>query len=222
MASNRARPRSPGASGGAGAAPSSSSSSSSPAPAPFARRVHGDRGVFYAGSWVDIEDLGRVWADPRVTYSGDARQAPPAAATTPGGFDYDVAIVGAGCIGAAVARELSRFALRVVLLERSDDVTQGATKGNSGIVHAGYDDEPGSQRARFCWKGNQMFTQLDRELRFGLQRNGSLVVARGAEDEATLRELLARGATNGVQRLRIVTRDELRTHHDPQRVARGE
>ena len=49
-----------------------------------------------------------------------------------------------------------RFALRVVLLERSDDVTQGATKGNSGIVHAGYDDTPGSLRAKFCWKGNQV------------------------------------------------------------------
>ena len=56
----------------------------------------------------------------------------------------------------------------------------------------------------------QMFTQLDRELRFGLQRNGSLVVARGPEDEATLRELLARGHANGVERLRIVDRDELR------------
>ena len=203
------RPHSPSASG----ARASGASAPPPAPAPSAasatRHVHGDRGVYYAGSWVDIEDLGREWACPRTAFSGDARAAPPAAATTPG-FDYDVAVIGAGCVGAAVVRELSRLALRVVLLERSDDVTQGATKGNSGIVHAGYDDEPGSQRARFCWKGNQMFTQLDRELRFGLQRNGSLVVARGAEDEATLQRLLERGAANGVKNLRIVGRDELR------------
>jgi glycerol-3-phosphate dehydrogenase len=97
-----------------------------------------------------------------------------------------------------VARLLSAHALGVVLLEASDDVTQGATKGNSGIVHAGFDDAPGSVRARHCWRGNQAFTALDAELRFGLQRNGSLVVARGAEDEATLQRLLERGAANGV------------------------
>jgi glycerol-3-phosphate dehydrogenase len=130
------RPHSPSASG----ARASGASAPPPVPAPSAasatRHVHGDRGVYYAGSWVDIEDLGREWACPRTVFSGDARAAPPAAATTPG-FDYDVAVIGAGCVGAAVVRELSRLALRVVLLERSDDVTQGATKGNSGIVHAG-------------------------------------------------------------------------------------
>ena len=89
-------------------------------------------------------------------------------------------------------------------------MTQGATKGNSGIVHAGFDDKPGTNRARLCWKGNQMFPRLDRELKFGYLRNGSLVVARGPDDEATLRELLARGAANGVEGLRIVGRDELR------------
>ena len=51
---------------------------------------------------------------------------------------------------------LRRYRLRVVLLEGSDDVTQGATKGNSGIVHAGYDDKPGTLRAKLCWKGNQV------------------------------------------------------------------
>jgi hypothetical protein len=184
------------------AASSSSSSSSS-------RHVHGDKGVYYCGSWVDVEDLGKEWLMRSVRYSDETRVAPPARAATPG-FDYDVCVVGAGCIGAAVARELSRYALRVVLLEKSDDVTQGATKGNSGIVHAGYDDVPGSERAKYCWRGNQMFTQLDRELRFGLQRNGSLVVARGEEDEATLRELLERGRVNGVKNLRIVGKAELR------------
>lgn len=85
----------------------------------------------------------------------------------------------------------------------------GATKGNSGIVHAGYDDKPGSVRARFCWPGNQMFPQLDRELHFGYQRNGSLVLARGPEEEEVLEELLQRGLTNGVKNLRIVRGEEL-------------
>ena len=86
----------------------------------------------------------------------------------------------------------------------------GATKGNSGIVHAGFDDAPGTNRAKYCPKGNQMFPQLDRELRFGFQMSGSLVVARGAEDEATLETLLQKGITNGVKGLRIVKQAELR------------
>jgi glycerol-3-phosphate dehydrogenase len=66
---------------------------------------------------------------------------------------YDIVIIGAGCIGGAIARELSKTSASVLLLEAADDVTQGATKGNSGIVHAGYDDKPGTNRAKFCWPG---------------------------------------------------------------------
>jgi hypothetical protein len=97
----------------------------------------------------------------------------------------------------------------VLILEAADDVTQGATKGNSGIVHAGFDDKPGTNRAKYCWPGNQMFPQLDRELRFGFQKTGSLVVARNDTDMALLDELLERGHKNGVQNLRIVKQEEL-------------
>ena len=78
----------------------------------------------------------------------------------------------------------------MLLLEKAEDVTQGATKGNSGIVHAGYDDKPGSVRAKYCWPGNQMFPQLDRELRFGFIKNGSLVVAKSKDDEKVVLEWL--------------------------------
>lgn len=100
------------------------------------------------------------------------------------------------------------------MLESADDVSQGATKGNSGIVHAGYDDKPGTNRAKFCWKGNQMFPALDRELRFGYQLNGSLVVATSEAEVKILDELMKRGETNGVQNLRI---GELKMHvtHTP-------
>ncbi len=118
-------------------------------------------------------------------------------------------IIGSGCIGSAIARELSRYSLKTLLLESADDVSQGATKGNSGIVHAGYDDKPGSLHAKFCWPGNQMFPQLDRELRFGYQLNGSLVLATNKEELKILDELMERGRQNGVQRLRIVQAKEL-------------
>ena len=123
---------------------------------------------------------------------------------------YDIIIVGAGCIGAAIARELSKTTASVLLLEASDDVSQGATKGNSGIVHAGYDDKPGTVKSKYCWPGNQMFPQLDRELHFGYQRNGSLVVAKGKDDEEILKMLMERGRKNGVKNLRIIGQKELR------------
>lgn len=123
---------------------------------------------------------------------------------------YDVIIIGAGCIGGAIARELSKTKCSVLILEAADDVTQGATKGNSGIVHAGFDDKPGSVRAKFCWPGNQLFPQLDRELHFGFNKNGSLVVAKSASDDALLEELMERGRKNGVKNLRIVNQSELR------------
>jgi L-2-hydroxyglutarate oxidase LhgO/bacterioferritin-associated ferredoxin len=134
-------------------------------------------------------------------------------------YIYDIVIIGAGCIGAAIARELAKYQhtnqkkLSVLILDAADDVSQGATKGNSGIVHAGYDDKPGTNRAKYCWKGNQMFSQLDKELRFGYQKNGSLVIAMNGENEINdrkeLQTLLERGKINGVQNLRIVERDEL-------------
>jgi len=73
-----------------------------------------------------------------------------------------------GCVGANVARALSKYDVKVCCVDRADDVSHGgATKANSGIVHAGFDDKPGSKRAQFCWAGNQMYPQLDRELNFG-------------------------------------------------------
>lgn len=113
------------------------------------------------------------------------------------------------CIGCAIARELSKTTASVLILEAADDVAQGATKGSSGIVHAGYDDKPGTNRAKFCWAGNQMFPKLDEELHFGFQRNGSLVIARGPEEEKVLVELIERGAINGVKNLRILNKEEV-------------
>jgi hypothetical protein len=184
-------------------------------------RQHGVKGVYYAGEWLDIEDCDGKFAVSEGSCSGcDFEEACPrslsrnaaAAMKDPKKEQhvYDVLIVGAGCIGAAIARELSRYQLSVLWVEAADDVSQGATKGNSGIVHAGYDDTPGSNRAKYCWSGNQMFAQLDKELRFGYQKNGSLVVAVTADETKVLEELKRRGETNGVKRLRIIEQKELR------------
>jgi glycine/D-amino acid oxidase-like deaminating enzyme len=185
-------------------------------------RQHGVKGVYYGGDWLDMEDCVHETACPR---SQSRRSASKASSGGTGGVDgvYDVCIIGAGCLGAAVARELSRYDLSILWVEAADDVSQGATKGNSGIVHAGYDDTPGTVRSQHCWPGNQMFAQLDRELHFGYQRNGSLVLAFNDKEVEELHNLYQRGITNGVQRLRIITdRTELfqlEPHMDPKVVA---
>jgi len=214
----------PSASNSSNTASNGASSAAKAQPKPQPQRQHGVQGVYYGGEWLDIEDCdGKFTGDLKNCSGCDFQEPCPrsqsrnsaakklstndvgtAAAT------YDVLIVGAGCIGASIARELSRYRdLSILLVEAADDVSQGATKGNSGIVHAGYDDKPGSVRAQHCWKGNQMFAQLDRELRFGYQKNGSLVVAFNDEDVKELNNLLQRGITNGVQNLRIVEQPEL-------------
>jgi L-2-hydroxyglutarate oxidase LhgO len=183
-------------------------------------KAHCDGGAWVSGDWVSIEECGDAFVGAKTKpHSGDATGKGKCAVcprsrtrhcAAKGDGSYDVAVIGAGCVGSAVARELSKTSARVVLLEAADDVTQGATKGNSGIVHAGFDDTPGSVRAKYCNAGCLMFPQLDAELHFGYQRNGSLVVARGAADEKVLEQLLAKGAKNGVAKLRIIGQEELR------------
>lgn len=106
----------------------------------------GVKGAYYGGQWVDLEDCAGTFQPDSSKCSGcptkstcPRSQSRNAVASTSSKEEviYDVVIIGAGCIGGAVARELSRYKLKTLLLESADDVSQGATKGNSGIVHAG-------------------------------------------------------------------------------------
>ena len=123
--------------------------------------------------------------------------------------DYDVIVIGAGVSGSAVARELSRYKARVLVLERAADVCCGTSKANSAIVHAGFDAEAGSLMAKLNVEGNRMMYELARELDFGCMNIGSLVVCTSEEGRPGLEALLERGITNGVEGLRIIERDEL-------------
>lgn len=87
-----------------------------------------------------------------------------------------VVIVGGGIIGTAVARELSRYKLDVLLLEAEPEVGWGTTKANSGIVHGGFHEEPGTLKAKYCFPGNQMYPQLCEELDVCFKQNGILMV----------------------------------------------
>ena len=121
----------------------------------------------------------------------------------------DVIVIGAGVVGSSVARELSRYKLNLTVLEAGSDVAEGASKANSAIVHAGFDAKPGTNKAKFNVLGNRMFEDVCRELRVPFRRNGSLVLAFGAEEEKSLAELQEKAAQNGVP-VEIIGRDELR------------
>ena len=121
----------------------------------------------------------------------------------------DVIVIGAGVVGTSVARELSRYNLNVTVLEAGSDVAEGASKANSAIVHAGFDAKPGTNKAKFNVLGNRMFEDVCRELRVPFRRNGSLVLAFGAEEEKALAELKEKAAKNGVP-VEIIGQDELR------------
>ena len=122
----------------------------------------------------------------------------------------DVTIIGAGVVGCAIARELSRYDLDVAVFEKEADVCEGTSKANSGIVHSGYDAKPGTLKARFNVEGNRLIHNLSKELDFPFKENGSLILALEEEGRKGLEELLERGNTNGVPGLRIVEKEELK------------
>lgn len=123
----------------------------------------------------------------------------------------DVAIIGTGVCGAAVARELSKYRdLQIVCLEKDTDVANGTSKANSGIVHAGYDPKPGTLMAKYNVKGNAMIRQLAKDLDIPYRQNGSLVVAFDDEDMKTVQALYQRGLENGVPDLSVIDAQEVR------------
>ena len=124
--------------------------------------------------------------------------------------DYDVVIIGAGVIGCHTARQLSRYKLKICLMEKQSDVASGATSANSGIVHSGYDAEPGTLKARFNVRGNKMMDRVARELDVPFRRIGSLVLAFNPDDMTKIKMLYDRGLENGVQGMEILSASQLR------------
>ena len=123
---------------------------------------------------------------------------------------YDVVIVGCGVIGAACAYTLSRYRLKVAVLEKSNDVANGTTKANSAIIHAGYDPHPGTGMARLNVEGNRMVEELCKKLDVPYKKTGSHVLAFNETEAKTLEELYRRGRENGVPGIKIISGDEAR------------
>ena len=122
---------------------------------------------------------------------------------------YDAAVIGGGVLGSFAARNLMRWNMSAVLIEAEDDVCKGITRANSAIVYTGYDNKPGSLKARLTVQGSKNFAQLCEELDVPFSRCGSLLVAFDAQAEQVLHKKYHVGIQNGVQGLQLLTGDEV-------------
>ena len=122
---------------------------------------------------------------------------------------YDVLIIGAGVIGASIFRELTKYNLKVAVVEKENDVAMGTTKANSAIIHAGYDPKCGTLMAKYNVRGNDMFEKICSELSVPFKRIGSLVLAFNNEDLKVIKDLFINGNTNGVKGLEILNKEEV-------------
>ena len=121
----------------------------------------------------------------------------------------DIIIIGGGAVGAFVARNLSRYELNVLVLEKENDVGDATSMANSAIVHSGYDPVPGTKKARFNVEGNKMFPELCEELDVEFEQCGSLTLAIDEKQLQMLKDLEARGKENGVP-VKLLSGDEVK------------
>lgn len=124
---------------------------------------------------------------------------------------YDVIIIGAGAVGCSIARELSRYSIRVLVLEKECDVAYGTSGRMSGVVHAGFNNKTGTLMAKLCVEGNRGFESICRELDIPYNKTGKVLVAFDGDDMKALEGIIARGEVNGCEGLRLIGEAEIRS-----------
>lgn len=122
----------------------------------------------------------------------------------------EVLVIGAGVVGCAIARELSKYNVSTLLLEKEIDVGSGVSKGNSGVLHTGLYYPRGSLKAKLCVEGRLMIPKIAQQLNVPYKLCGKHVIARTNEEIKDLEELKAIGESNGVKGLKIITNKELK------------
>ena len=120
----------------------------------------------------------------------------------------DVVIIGAGILGCFAARAFSAYDLKTIVLEKREDVCTMISKGNTGIVYAGYDMHPGSLKANLTVKSNSEFEDLCNELGVPFYRCGSLMISYGPNGDRSLEKKLEHGRQNGVPNLKMISGEE--------------
>lgn len=122
---------------------------------------------------------------------------------------FDVVIIGGGVVGCAIARELARYKLKIALLEKNPDICFETSGRNSGVIHAGFNNRPGTLMAELCVKGNRMFDDIAKELDVPFRRTGKLVVGFTEDDRERLNVMKENGEKNRVPGLKIIEKEEL-------------
>ncbi len=122
---------------------------------------------------------------------------------------YDIIIIGSGIVGTTIARKLSKYKLNILLLDKENDVSVGATKSNSAIVHGGYAESHSKLKGRLCYKGRIQYDKLNEELNFGFSKIGSLVLNFTKDGNNKLKELYDNGILNGLTDLEIIDRKQI-------------
>jgi len=121
---------------------------------------------------------------------------------------YDYVIIGSGIIGSTIARELSKYKVTVLVLEKENDAVNGQTIANSAIIHSGHDPKENTLKAKLCVEGNHLYDEMEKELSIPILRTGGFIIARGKEEEIMLNELYERALKNGVSNLSLLSFDE--------------
>lgn len=124
-------------------------------------------------------------------------------------MNYDVIIIGAGVVGAQIARRLSKYKLNILVLEKENDVGDGSSSANSAIIHSGYDPLPGTLKAKLNVLGNQMYDEICSDLDVEFKRIGSLTLSNSEEEDEILKELVLRAEQNNVE-VKLINQEELR------------
>ena len=125
-------------------------------------------------------------------------------------MNYDVIIIGSGITGASIARELSKYKLNIAVIDKASELPSGASRANSSMIHGGFDDKPGTVKAKFCVPGNKLWHKLKSELDIHLDECGSFVCAFSESEIKHLEKLLEQGQINGAPGLEIISGDKLR------------
>lgn len=121
----------------------------------------------------------------------------------------DIVIIGAGVIGCSIARELSKYNLDVAVIDKNQDISEGISKANSGIIHGGYNEKKGTLKAKLNLEANKIIEFLSEELEFSFKRNGSLVLAFNEDEFKKLKQLKSNGEELGINELEILDKSEV-------------
>ncbi|WP_297134114.1 NAD(P)/FAD-dependent oxidoreductase, partial [Terrisporobacter sp.] len=121
----------------------------------------------------------------------------------------DIIIIGSGVVGCSIARELSKYKLNISVIDKNEDISEGISKANSGIIHGGFNEKKGTLKAKLNLEANKIIDELAKELEFPFKRNGSLILAFNEDEFQRVKSLKEQGNDLGIDELEILEKGEV-------------